>query len=92
MKFVIISAIAAMACSTAILNEDSGKAVDAVVSVPSVSLDTADSREKAEKQMKAARTNWHSFFTQRKKPTFSKDILNVIKGSGNQLRGIRNEV
>ena len=92
MKFIILSTIAALASSTAILEKDASKAVDAKVDVPSVSFDTTDSRAKAEKQMKQARTNWHSFFTQRKKPKFSKDILNVIKGSGNQLRGIRNEV
>ena len=90
MKFLVLSAVAALACSSAVLNDEADQAVNAKISVPAASFESVDSRAKAEDQMAQARMNWHSFFTERKKPEFSDDIVNVIKGSGNQLRGIRN--
>ena len=68
MKFLVFSALAALACSSTVLNDQAYQAVNAKIAVPQASFESVDSRQKAEAQMAAARMNWHSFFTERKKP------------------------
>lgn len=37
--------------------------------------------------MTQARSDWQSFFNEREKPIFTDEVVNVVKGSGNQIRG-----
>lgn len=47
-------------------------------------------RNSAENRMTGLRNSWGDFFTARTKPVFSDTLTNVVKGSGNELRGTQN--
>lgn len=49
-------------------------------------------RDSATSRVNNLRDSWGDFFSKRSKPVFSDSLVNVVKGSENQVRGSQNEV
>ena len=51
-----------------------------------------DSQKSVGDELDQIKNKWQSFFDSKRKAVFSDKIKNSVKGSENQIRGVRNEV